>query len=66
VDFPDPARTYERDVLWPFFLSRIPSPSQPEVQRAIAAEHLDVRNQVAMLRRFGERTIANPFILKAA
>src|SRR5689334_6115818 len=51
VDFPDPTRTYERDVLWPFFLSRIPSASQPEVQRAVATEHLDIRNQVDMLRR---------------
>ena len=66
VDFPDPARTYEREELWPFFLSRIPSPAQPEVQRAIEDERLDARNAVAMLRRFGERTIANPFVLNEA
>jgi HipA-like protein len=66
VDFPDPTRTYEREDLWPFFLSRIPSPAQPEVQRAVEQEHLDVRNAVDMLRRFGERTIANPFTLKEA
>lgn len=63
VGFPDLEKTYESDSLWPFFLVRIPGLGQPEVKETIAKENLDVTNEAQLLRRFGERTLANPFVL---
>ena len=64
IDFPDVSRTYESESLWPFFMARIPSLSQPKVQEAITKEGLDRSNSAELLRRFGERTISNPFLLE--
>lgn len=63
VSFPDTARVYESKDLWPFFMARIPGLSQPEVQETIRNEKLDEHNSVDLLKRFGERTISNPFVL---
>lgn len=41
VAFPDVRKTYEADHLWPFFMSRIPGLSQPEVMETISEEGLD-------------------------
>lgn len=64
VAFPDVRKTYEADHLWPFFMSRIPGLSQPEVMETISEEGLDDKSDVELLRRFGARTISNPFILQ--
>jgi HipA-like protein len=64
VAFPDLTKTYEAQSLWPFFLSRIPGISQPEIQATIQAEGLDEHSAVDLLRRFGQKTISNPFILQ--
>ena len=66
VEFPDVNRTYEREDLWQFFAMRIPSTDQPEVERILKQEHIDQDDAVSMLRRFGKRTIANPFQLETA
>ncbi|HVA50918.1 MAG TPA: HipA N-terminal domain-containing protein [Pirellulales bacterium] len=63
VQFADVNRVYRSDRLWPFFLLRIPSMSQSDVQDALKHEHIDATDEVALLRRFGKRTIANPFEL---
>ena len=63
VDFPDKDRTYRSDALWPFFLSRIPSVAQPRVQHVIQDEGIDPKSDVQLLKRFGERSISNPFVL---
>jgi hypothetical protein len=65
VGFPDLDENYQSEQLWPFFLVRIPGLGQPEVQETIAKEKLDATNEAQLLRRFGERTIANPFVLTA-
>src|SRR5487761_1854374 len=52
-----------RSDLRPFFLLRIPSMSQSDVQDALKHEHIDASDEAALLRRFGRRTIANPFEL---
>jgi hypothetical protein len=65
VGFPNLEKTYRSNKLWPFFLVRIPGLGQSEVQETIAREELDVTNEAQMLRRFGERTLANPFVLTA-
>jgi HipA-like protein len=64
VAFPDKRRTYESPVLWPFFMARIPGVNQPEVKETIRNEGLDEHSAVDLLRRFGEKTISNPFVLQ--
>jgi hypothetical protein len=63
VDFPDVRKVYVTEDLWPFFVSRIPSLAQPQVQETIEKEGLDGHSNVDLLKRFGERTISNPFVL---
>ena len=63
MDFPNLDKHYESDVLWPFFVVRIPGLGQPAIQRVIREENLDERNEAQLLKRFGKTTIANPFIL---
>lgn len=65
VGFPDLDKVYRSDTLWPFFLVRIPGLGQPEVQETIRRENLDATNEAQLLRRFGQRTLANPFTLTA-
>lgn len=65
VGFPDLDKVYRSEQLWPFFLVRIPGLGQPEVQETILKEKIDATNEAQLLRRFGERTIANPFVLTA-
>ena len=65
IDFPDPERTYSSDELWPFFVARIPSLSQPQVLAEVERRGLDQKSAPQLLRAFGERSIANPFLLKA-
>ena len=66
IDFPDVSKVYRQEELWPFFWARIPSLAQPKVQEVIAKEGIDARNEVELLRYFGRRTIADPFLLIAA
>ncbi len=66
VEFPDINRTYERDELWQFFASRIPSTEQAEIEEILKREHIAEDDAVGLLKRFGKRTIANPFLLEAA
>jgi HipA-like protein len=66
MDFPDIDKVYESKELWQFFVMRIPSPEQPEVEEIIKREHIKEDDAVGLLKRFGEYTITNPFILRAA
>ena len=63
VNFPNLEKCYESDVLWPFFLVRIPGLGQPAVRRVIRDENLDQTNEAQLLKRFGKTAIVNPFIL---
>lgn len=63
-DFPDADKIYTNDELWPFFIIRIPSLKQPKVQKIISKEAIDSTSQVELLKRFGEKSISNPFQLK--
>ena len=64
VEFPDVDRVYESKELWQFFASRIPSPEQPEVDEILKRERISEDDSVALLKRFGTRTISNPFHLE--
>lgn len=66
VEFPDVNKIYQSKELWQFFASRIPSLEQAEVEEIIKREHIEEDDAVRLLKRFGERTITNPFNLKAA
>ncbi len=66
VEFPDVTRSYENRELWQFFASRIPSPEQQEVEAILQRENIAEDDAVSLLRRFGQRTIANPFQLEYA
>jgi HipA-like protein len=66
VEFPDMSKTYESTELWQFFASRIPSPEQAEVEEILRREHIQEDDAVSLLKRFGRRTVANPFHLEAA
>ena len=63
IDFPDVAKVYRSEDLWPFFMSRIPSVAQPKVIEEIERRGLDQTSAPELLRAFGERSIANPFRL---
>ena len=64
VEFPDLDKVYENEELWQFFVSRIPSTEQPDVEEVLESENIDESDVVALLKRFGKRTITNPFELK--
>ncbi len=66
VDFPEVNRMYESEDLWPFFSHRIPGMGQPQVQEIIRKENIDKNNDVVLLKRFGHRSISNPFELNFA
>ena len=63
TDFPQLEKIYKSNSLYPFFLIRIPSLKQPKVQQEIKEHDIDERNAVDLLKFFGHRTIANPFLL---
>lgn len=66
VEFADVNKVYESQELWQFFLSRIPSFEQSEIEAIIKRENIDDSDAVTLLKRFGQRTINNPFELKTA
>lgn len=63
VEFPDVEKVYQSKELWQFFAMRIPSPEQPEVEEILRREQIEEHDAVKLLKRFGGRTIANPFEL---
>lgn len=64
VEFPDLNKVYHNEELWQFFASRIPSTEQPDVETVLENEKIAEDDVVALLKRFGKRTITNPFELK--
>lgn len=63
VDFPSVDREYRSEDLWPFFLLRIPSLKQPAVQEFLREENVNTPSAAILLKRFGQRSAANPFEL---
>lgn len=66
IDFPQKNKKYEETYLWPFFAHRIPGLGQPQVRHIIEREKIDPHNEVDLLKRFGKKSIANPFELGIA
>lgn len=63
VEFPDREKKYTSKHLWSSFVMRLPSLKQAEIQEVVKREGIDATDEVQLLRRFGHRTIANPFEL---
>jgi HipA-like protein len=61
--FPDINKQYQSDHLWPFFNTRIPGLKQPQIQEILQKEHIDPENEFELLKRFGKKTISNPYKL---
>lgn len=64
--FSDLNKIYKAEVLWPFFKIRIPGLKQPMIRDIIEAENLDSKNEAVLLKRFGKKSMANPYILEPA
>lgn len=62
--FSDLNREYESDILWPFFKIRIPGLGQPMIQEIIEKENLDAKDEIVLLKRFGQLSISNPYVLE--
>lgn len=66
IGFSDLDKTYKSEVLWPFFQIRIPGLKQPAIQEILEKEKIDKGNEVALLKRFGQKSISNPYELELA
>ncbi|MCF8254581.1 MAG: HipA N-terminal domain-containing protein [Bacteroidia bacterium] len=66
IGFPDLDKTYKSDALWPFFQVRIPGLKQPAIREIIENERIDKSDKVELLKRFGQKTISNPYELEVS
>lgn len=57
-NFPSKNKEYITRELWPFFTSRIPSNAQLQIDKEAPREDL-----VVLLKKFGRRTVSNPYEL---
>jgi len=64
--YSDLDKVYKTEELWPFFKIRIPGLKQPMIKDIIKAENLDETNEVQLLKRFGTKSMSNPYILESA
>jgi HipA-like protein len=64
--FPELNKVYKSDELWPFFRIRIPGLKQPVVMEILEKEKIDKNDEVELLKRFGQKTISNPYELVVA
>lgn len=58
ANFPSKDKEYIARELWPFFSSRIPSNAQLQIEKDEPQDNI-----VALLQKFGHRTVANPYEL---
>ena len=65
IDFPVKDCIYEASYLWAFFAHRMPGLGQPKIQEIIKLENLNPNDEIDLLRRFGNKSITNPFELAA-
>jgi HipA-like protein len=63
VLFPDTIQRYHTTTLWPFFRLRIPSLRRDAIRKIVDRERINKSDEVQMLRRFGRRTVSDPFEL---
>lgn len=56
-------KIYKNETLWPFFQTRIPGLKQPAVKEILKNENINEANELELLKRFGHKTISNPYEL---
>ncbi len=61
--FPKLDKIYTSESLWPFFQIRIPGLGQPAVKEILHKENINKENELALLKRFGRKSISNPYTL---
>ena len=61
--FPDLNKVYHSRNLWPFFKIRIPGLAQPRVKKTIKKANISENDEIAHLKRFGKKSISNPYLL---
>jgi HipA-like protein len=64
IGFPHLEDEYISDNLWPFFKIRIPGLKQPAIKEIVEYEDIDSQNEFELLKRFGEKSISNPYKLE--
>ena len=62
--FPNVNKKYANESLWPFFKIRIPGMGQPSVKDILTKENINRSNEFALLKRFGLKSISNPYTLE--
>ncbi len=63
IGFPQLDKKYHSPNLWPFFQVRIPGLKQPAIKEILEKENIDKTNPAALLKRFGYKTITDPYEL---
>lgn len=63
LGFPDLDKKYESETLWAFFKIRIPGLKQPRIKEILREENINPEDNARLLKRFGHKTISNPFEL---
>ena len=61
ANFPTLEKVYHSVELWPFFASRIPS-----INQLMTMNKRIEKNEAVLLKKYGARTITNPFVLTPA
>jgi hypothetical protein len=59
-------RVYRSEDLWPFFALRIPSTTQANVQAYLRERGQTQAEAADLMKKFGRRSISNPFLLTPA
>lgn len=62
VGFPKLDEEYKSSELWPFFRIRIPGLKQPAIKEIVEKENIQ-NNEYELLKRFGRKSISNPYEL---
>ena len=63
IDFPHVDQEYRSNQLWPFFALRVPSLAQTNVREYLAKTKKEP-DDARLMREFGRRSVANPFVLE--
>lgn len=63
LEFPDKQKEYTSRSLWSFFSSRIPSAINMKKEQG-EIPNFSETNLVELLKKFGKKTINNPFVLQ--
>lgn len=66
VNFPMVGRVYRSKELWPFFTLRIPSTTQANVKAYLRERGQTQAEAADLMKKFGLRSISNPFLLMPA